>query len=155
MFYQALGLRLASVSGTPLSFTLGVMSHVAIRSSSSDAELAFVAREGEYFVVEYKSTAASGRRRVWGYTDCHLLVDLVQWLAAQLRGWADVCEWKTIESDFKISFRSDSLGHVYIGIELTSFLDPESWTLSAELQTELGRLPKFASDVEKFFGETA
>lgn len=123
----------------------------AIKSARSDAEIAFVAFEGDYFIVELRGSEVSAVRRIWGYTDCQIFVDLLHHLAQQERGWKDPIEWISIESDLMLRFRSDSHGHVFIDIEMRQYRGEEDWLVKATLQTEFGQLPKIASDTATFF----
>jgi hypothetical protein len=123
----------------------------AIKSARSDAELAFVAFEGGHFTVEFRSSEVSAVLRVWGYTDCQFLVDLLQHLAQQKRGWKDPMEWQSIESDLALQFRSDSHGHVFVAVEMRHSHGEEDWLVKAGIQTELGQLPHIAANAAAFF----
>jgi hypothetical protein len=126
-------------------------SSFSIKSSRSDAELVFNGIESDYFTVEIRGREVSAVRRVWGYTDCQLLVDLFHHLAQQEKGWEAPLEWSSIESELKVRFRSDSHGHVFIDIEIRREHGEEDWRIEAEIQTELGQLPKIAADAVQFF----
>jgi hypothetical protein len=123
----------------------------SIKSARSDSELVFAGFDGDYFNVELRGTEVSASLRVWGYTDCQLLVELLNHLARQLRGWTSAAEWRSIESDLAIEFRCDSLGHVLVGIELTHCRGVEDWQVRTQIETELGQLPKLAADASAFF----
>src|SRR5690349_6853450 len=105
-----------------------------IKSARSDGELAFVENEGDYFKVELRSSELSAFRRIWGYTDCELFVDLLRHLAQQERGWEAPAEWKSIESDLTLRFRSDSHGHVFIDIEMHHWRGEEDWLVKTTIQ---------------------
>ena len=122
-----------------------------IKSSRSDTELAFIDFEGDYYNVELRGSEVSAFRHVWGYTDCELLVDLLRHLAKQERGWQEPAEWTSIESDLAMKFRSDSRGHVFVDVEMRRCRGEEDWTVMAEIQTELGQMPKIASGAASFF----
>jgi len=122
-----------------------------IKSARSDAELAFVTFEGDYYTVELRGSEVSAVRRIWGYTDCQILVDLLRHLAQQERGWKDPIEWGSIESDLMLRFRSDSHGHVFVDIEIRHCRGEEDWLVKAIVQTELGQLPMIASKAAAFF----
>jgi hypothetical protein len=78
-------------------------------------------------------------------------VDLLHHLAQQERGWKDRIEWRSIESDLLLGFHSDSHGHVFLDIEMRHCRGEEDWLVKATVQTELGQLPKIASDAATFF----
>jgi hypothetical protein len=124
----------------------------SIKSACSDREIRFLSIEGDYFEVELYSQSVAARRRVWGYTDCDLLVDLFCAMAQSVSGWSDALKWSSIEGELCFSCACDRLGHVFIDIELTDDANGgEFWCLKSRLQTELGQLPRIASDVRSFF----
>lgn len=122
-----------------------------IKSARSDAALTFVGYDGDYFLVELGGSELSAVRRIWGYTDCDLLVDLLNHLSKQERGWEEPAEWQSIEHDFTLRFRSDSHGHVFVDVELRRWHGEEDWKLETTIQTELGQLPKLAAEATTFF----
>jgi hypothetical protein len=147
----------AAVIPFPIRFFSGLvlellMQHAfAIKSTRSDAELAFTNCEGDYFTVELCGREISAVRRVWGYTDyCQNLVELLDYLAKQDRGWAVPAEWASIELELVLRWRSDLLGHVFVEIEM-SHNGGEDWRLKAEIETELGQLPRIAREAALFF----
>jgi hypothetical protein len=111
----------------------------------------FTAFEGDYFTVELQSKEVSAAHRVWGYTDCQTLVDLLFHVAKQERGWPDSPEWSSIERDLILRFSSDPLGHVVVQVVMTQRRGAEDWSVRAEIETELGQLPKIASRAAAFF----
>jgi len=123
----------------------------AIKSAQSDATLKFVDFDGDSFTVELRGSEVSAVRRIWGYTDCQPLVNVLHCLARQERGWQDSAEWRSIESDLILQFRSDSRGHVFIDIQMRRSYGEEQWRLTATIQTELGQIPKIAADAASFF----
>jgi hypothetical protein len=123
----------------------------AIKSTKSDAELAFTECEGDYFTVELRGREISAVRRVWGYTDCQILVELLDYLAKQDRGWTVPAEWASIESELVLRLRSDMVGHVFVEVEMSYNRGGEDWRLKAEIETELGQLPRIAREAAQFF----
>jgi hypothetical protein len=111
----------------------------------------FVSCEGDYFTVELRSSEVSATRRVWGYTDCQFLVNLLDHLSHQSHGWDPPVEWSSIESDFGLRFRSDPHGHVFVEVEMRRCDGEEDWQLKAEIRTELGQLSKVAASASSFF----
>lgn len=128
-----------------------IESQFTIKSVRSDAELAFTGWENDYFTVELRGSEVSAVRRVWGYTDCHLLVELLHHIARQERGWDFPAEWASIEGELKLQFRSDPLGHVFVLVEMTQNRGSEDWRLKAEVETELGQLLRIAREAAHFF----
>ena len=123
----------------------------SIKSVRSDAELAFTGWDGDYFTVELRGTELSAACRIWGYTDCQLLVDLFQHVSTQSRGLTDVASWASIEGDLAITVRGDKLGHVFLKVELQHCRGVEDWHLTCMIETELGQLPKIAAAASRFF----
>ena len=127
----------------------------SIKSVRSDAELIFQDYEGDHFNVYLKGTEVSAVLRVWGYTDCQPLVDLLAHLATQQTDWSFPAEWASIESDLSLDFRCDPLGHVVVGVRMRRLRGAEDWELEAEIETELGQLPRIASNTARFFQTVA
>jgi hypothetical protein len=129
-----------------------MMDTFAIASSSSNAALAFDSFEGDYFSVQLSTPVLSARRRIYAYTDSSALVALFEQLASQDKPWPDVVSWKSIESDLKVAFRCDSVGHVFLVVELSGY-EAEPWHCTYELQFDFGQLRAIASAAGKFFRE--
>jgi hypothetical protein len=86
-----------------------------------------------------------------GYIDCHLLVELLHQLARQERGWTFPAKWASVEGELVLQFRSDPLGHVFVLVEIRQNRGSEDWRLKVEIETELGQLPRIASEATQFF----
>jgi hypothetical protein len=123
----------------------------SIKSSCSDRELVFLSHEGDYFNIAICGNEISAIRRIWGYTDCELLVDLFHYLAKQEHAWESPADWSSIESDFGLHFTCNKQGHVFVTVELRNFIDSENWMINAVIQTELGLLPNIANSASIFF----
>lgn len=123
----------------------------SIKSVRSDAELVFEDYSGDYFNVRLLGTEVSAAIRVWGYTDCEMLVDLLAHLAKQQRDWSFPADWASIESDLVLEFRCDPWGHVLVGVRMRKCRGVEDWKLETEIETELGQLPRIADNAARFF----
>jgi len=123
----------------------------SIKSVRSDAELAFTGGDGDYFTVELRGTGVSAVCRVWGYTDCQLLVELLGHLAGEMHGLTESSKWASIEGDLALTIRGDKLGHVFIQVEMKCLRGIEDWQLNREIQIELGQLPNLAKAAARFF----
>jgi hypothetical protein len=123
-----------------------------IKSVRSDAELAFVERQGDYFTVVIRGSQLSATHRVWGYTDCDFLVQGLNRLAREPIGFNETFTWDSIEGDLSLGIRCDKLGHVLVQVELQE-RGGEDWHLKCEIETELGQLPTLAADAARFFGK--
>jgi hypothetical protein len=122
-----------------------------IKSVRSDAELVFEGYIGDHFNVLLRGTEVSAGLRVWGYTDCESLVELLAHLAVQQRDWSFAADWASIEGDLSLDFKCDPLGHVLVGIRMQRIKGAEDWQLSSEIETELGQLPRIAAAASRFF----
>lgn len=122
---------------------------VVIKSTYSDEVLKFSNPKNDDFEVSFSSSYLCASKRVWGYkgAPCEFLVDLVNNLASQWKGWNGIEEWSSMVNDFKLAFISDSLGHVKIKIELID----HSWKMNAELTTEIGQLEQISKQIKNFF----
>ena len=122
---------------------------VVIKSTDSDAVLKFSNPKNDCFEVSFSSSYLCASKRVWGYkgAPCEFLVNLVNNLASQWKGWDGIEEWSSMVNDFKMAFILDSLGHIKIEIELID----NSWKINAELNTEFGQLEQISKQVKNFF----
>ena len=128
------------------------MDSFSIKSVRSDCELIFDDYDGDHFTVRLVGSRLSAMLRVWGYTDCKPLVEMLSYLASLQSGWSIPAEWASIESDFALRLRCDSWGHVLVAVHLQRILGrSEDWELKAEIETELGQLPRIASNAARFF----
>ena len=127
------------------------MDPVFIKSADTSATLTFCDKEGEYFAVVYESPSVSVRRRVWGYTDCPLLVELFQSVAKEWKGWSGQKEWKSIEGEFSLSATSDKLGHVLLYICSNEFDGTEMWELKVQLALDASQTENIAKRISEFF----
>jgi uncharacterized protein DUF6228 len=124
----------------------------SIKSSCSDREFRFLSIEGEYFTVEFTSKAVAAKRRVWAYTDGNLLVKMFESMASAINGWQGQVEWSSIEGERTLTCLCDKLGHVHVDVDLKDDANGgERWSVSSRIQSELGQLPRIASDARRFF----
>ena len=61
-----------------------------IKSTDTGAKLIFTGKDSDYFTVCYESSRLSLSKRVWGFTDCELLVQLFEFIADNWKGWEGV-----------------------------------------------------------------
>ena len=111
----------------------------------------FSERQGDYFSVCFASPGVTLKKRVWGYTDCGLLVSLFETISREWRGWKGTLDWNSIESDFCLSATCDSLGHVMLEIEIREFEGPEGWLSKVSLGIDAGQTESVAKVVKRFF----
>ena len=132
------------------------MESFSIKSVRSDSELVFDDYDGDHFTVQLVGSELSASLRVWGYTDCQPLVEMLAYLASLRADWSSPAEWSSIESEFAMKIRCDSWGHVLVAVHMQRVRGgPEDWKLDAEIETELGQLPKIASNAAQFFNVNA
>ena len=89
--------------------------------------------------------------RVWGYTDCDLLVDLFESVARDWRGWQGERAWASIEGEFRIGVSTNSTGKVTIAVQLSCDDGEDNWRLTIPVFSEAGQLEGIARQVATFF----
>ena len=129
------------------------MESTTIKSSNSSATLTLCKKDGDYFNVIFDSLAVKSNIRVWGYTDCGLLVDLFKFIAKEWRGWKGKKEWFSIEGEFCISATSDSLGHILLSLCFNEFNEPETWEVKVNIGIDSGQTEKIAKNINSFFND--
>lgn len=72
-------------------------------------------------------------------------------LAKEWKGWKGSKEIESIEGDLSLSATSDSLGHIYIRVELKDSPGGADWHVSGTLMVEAGSLDSMAKSARKFF----
>lgn len=107
---------------------------------------------GDYFTIRLIGSELSALKRVWAYTDCEALVQLLEDLAVRERNWDGTIEWCSIEADLYLGFRSDRLGHVFVEVEISK---PADWKINCQISTELGQLSLIAKNARRFFSNTS
>jgi hypothetical protein len=134
---------------------LGNDPSIEIRSCHGRRSLRFHSRCGDYFHASIEGDGPSASVRVWGYTDCHLLVDLFDSIARDWRGWQGLRSWSSIEGEFRIDASTDKAGHVTLSVVLAPCDGLDDWRLSVPIFTEAGQLEKIAREVACFFSGDA
>ncbi|BAP78356.1 hypothetical protein MT1_1179 [Pseudomonas sp. MT-1] len=129
------------------------MNEVIIKSADTAAQLVLSDIEGDYFTATYKSNDIFVSRRVWGYTDCNLLVDLFSYMAKEWKGWDGEINWASIEQELSITCTSDQKGHIEVKLKLSKYEDAEPWEAQVVLNLESGVMEKASKDVKAFFHE--
>ena len=127
------------------------MSQVTIHSVDTSAKFTFSNAEGDYFTATYESPDLRVSKRVWGYTDCGLLVDLFEYMTKEWKGWKGEKDWASIEGELSISCASDNKGHIRMNIRLTQFEGPEPWRVEAAINLEVGLIEGLAENIRGFF----
>lgn len=127
------------------------MNEVVIKSADTAAQLVLSNIEGDYFTAAYKSHGIVVSKRVWGYTDCDLLVDLFMYMAKEWKGWKGEIEWVSIEQEFSITCTSDQKGHVAVKLKFSQHEGAEPWDAQVTLSLESGVMEKVSKDLKKFF----
>lgn len=127
------------------------MNEVVIKSADTAAQLVLSNIEGDYFTAAYKSHDVFLSRRVWGYTDCDLLVDLFAYMAKEWKGWDGEIEWASIEQEFSITCTSDQKGHIAVKLKFFQYEGAEPWDVQVTLNLESGLMEKASKNVKAFF----
>ena len=126
------------------------MNEVIIKSADTAAQLVLSDIEGDYFTATYKSHDIFVSRRVWGYTDCNLLVDLFSYMAKELKGWDGEINWASIEQELPITCTSDQKGHIAVKLKLSKYEDAEPWEAQVVLNLESGVMEKHQKMLKHF-----
>lgn len=127
------------------------MDNVIIQSADSAGRLTFSDTEGDYFTAAYDSPDLRVSKRVWGYTDCELLVDLFRSMALDWKGWDGERRWSSVEGEFTVAGTSDRLGHIKLALRFVQFEGREPWKAEPVLNVEAGQLDAIAENVRRFF----
>ncbi|HNB76730.1 MAG TPA: DUF6228 family protein [Enterococcus faecalis] len=124
----------------------------SIRSTSSNRELVFSSRKGEYFHVELKGIAMSASTDVWATTDNNGLNAFFQEIASFKNPWQGTRDWGSLEGEFEISATCTTLGHVIFEVKMAGQIGgTEEWKAQFCLETELGQLETIARNASIFF----
>jgi hypothetical protein len=124
----------------------------SIHSVSSDRELIFSNRDGEFFNIELKSIEVSCTRKVWMHDDANSFNNFFKKLAGFEKPWQGNLNIQSAEGEFEISVSCTKLGNVIFSVNLSSgYVDHEEWHLKADLDTELGQLQQIAKNADIFF----
>ena len=129
------------------------MNEVVIKSADTAAQLVFSNIDGDYFTASYKSPDVFVSRRVWGYTDCELLVDLFLYMTKEWKGWDGEIKWVSIEQEFSVTCTSDQKGHIAVKLKFSQYEGAEPWEAQVILNLESGLMEKASKDIKKFFHE--
>lgn len=127
------------------------MNEVVIKSADTAAQLVLSNIEGDYFTASYKSPDIFVSRRVWGYTDCELLVDLFLYMAKEWKGWDGEINWVSIEQELSVTCTSDQKGHIAVKLKFSQYEGAEPWEAQVILNLESGLMEKASKDINKFF----
>lgn len=124
----------------------------AIKSSSSDRELRFLARKGDEFRVELSGHGLTVELLVSAYTDSTGLLRLFETIAKCSEPWPGTESWGSLEGEFNLSATCFTSGQVLFSIEAWGSPGaPEEWRATAGITSELGQLPSIASAARRFF----
>lgn len=134
-----------------------MVDEVTIKSSRSAGELKLSDPKppGTRHPVEYlrvslkdKDIAASSAK-IYLY-EPHSLAAYFEELAAGWKGWQGVKQWSSIEGDFSLSCKSDSLGHTALEVMLKSGLYEDDWCVKAVIHVDAGKLDEIAGRICRF-----
>ena len=127
-----------------------------IKSTATDKELR-LSGPGEYeFTVELQGTEIYAIQRIYCPLGSSEFTQFFARLASYERPWSATEHCASLEGDFSLSARCSAVGIVTFSISiLRQFGGPEEWKLTCDLDTELGQLPRIASQARNFFGPIA
>jgi len=124
---------------------------ISIKSNSSDRELRFLSRKGDYIYIELIGNPSLSHS-AYTYTDMDRLAKLFEEFAIIDKPWSGKKTWASIEGDFAMEITCSSLGHVQFEFRFRQKQgsDEES-TTKVGLVTELGNLPQISKQAKGFF----
>lgn len=129
------------------------MNDFTIKCARSATRLRLHGVEGDYFHVELANPEFRGASRVWQIPDQQFdLAALFEWMAINWQGWKDEQEWSSIEEDLQVAVATDSLGHVFMTVELNNRNSANPFFLKTTLLLEAGQLEGLAKEARRFFG---
>jgi hypothetical protein len=123
---------------------------VEIRSTQGRRSLRFHSLHGDYFTASIEGDGPQATQKIWGYTDCQLLVQLFESIARDWTGWQGERAWESIEGDLRLEITSRSTGQITIRVALRNYGE-DGWNLQALIFTEAGQLEGIARQVASFF----
>jgi hypothetical protein len=127
---------------------------VVIQSSNSGARLTFSDPEFSpdsrlnYFVVTVEDAGLTAASRIYAYM-AEGLAELFTDIAENWRGWKGEKKTETIEGDLALTCTSDTLGHTFVKISLSSL--KYNWTVQTTLRLDAGQLEEIAKQLNWFF----
>ena len=129
------------------------MEEFTISCASRATRLRLHEVEGDYFHAELTNPKFQGAIRIWGFLDHSLgLAELFEWMAVNWQVWKDKKEWTSIEGDLHIAVTADTLGHVFMTVELNNQTSANPFLLKTTLILEAGQLEGLAKEARRFFG---
>jgi hypothetical protein len=128
---------------------------IVIASVKSPLTLTISEIKGESFYVSIDSPFLSASRGVYSYPDPKGISNLLQEIASNEKPWEGEVIWESLEGEFRLGALCSSLGSVTFAIRLRQFSGEEDWNVETELVSELGQLPKIATDARRLFEEIA
>jgi len=125
---------------------------LVLKSAHGGAEVRIQRPDATTIDVEINAAGLHARTAVYEL-DASSLAQFFKDMARDWRGWPDVREWKSLESDFSLSCTTDGLGHVSVRLQLYSDCSRTGWAAGVDLVLEAGQLDDIARGAVKVFSE--
>ena len=124
---------------------------ISIKSNSSNRELRFLSRRGDYISMELLGDPSLSHE-TYTYTEQAALAKIFEEFASIEKPWSGEKTWASIEDDFSMKITCSNLGQVKFEFKFwqRQGSDEESKT-KVNLITELGMLPKISKQANDFF----
>ena len=124
---------------------------ISIKSNSSNRELRFLSRRGDYISMELLGDPSLSHK-TYTYTEQAALARIFEEFASIEKPWSGEKTWTSIEDDFSMKITCSNLGQVKFEFKFwqRQGSDEESKT-KVNLITELGMLPKISKQANDFF----
>ena len=123
-----------------------------ILSTRSDVVLEFRAPREDFVEVSITRQDLTARSRVEVSIDVDGIAKFFRSMSDEWRGWSGSKSWVSLERDLRLTASHDSLGHVFLRVELSRDSGaPDPWKVDAGLTLEAGALERIAEDAEALF----
>ena len=120
-----------------------------IKSSVSSATLQFEKSGADSLVVRVSRPEVSATFEVY-YEEFSGLVELLESVGRDWRGWSGNRVWESDEGTVLISCKTDCRGHVFLTVSLRKdFGQPEPWLVQFQLNTEPAQIEILARQMRK------
>lgn len=132
-----------------------MMNEVIVRSSDTGAKLILSDPEFDlnqslnYFVATIEDAGLTASSRIYAYR-AEELVDLFTDIAKNWQGWIGEKKGEIVEGDLELVCTSDSLGHTFVEVRLSSLR--HNWVAQATIRLDAGQLEGIAKQLTRFFG---
>jgi hypothetical protein len=120
---------------------------IKLKSSTSPATVEFRRGAADRFGVQVERPELTAAVEVYcidGFRDPLSLVEFLDGIARDWRGWEGTRNWSALEGEFSLSCRADRLGHIYMTVRLGGQIESEPWSVEFQINTEASQIEPLA-----------